>query len=267
MLQVTGDSAKHFFQVKYFYKIMNKSSQIIGPYILVFSNQHGYPMNREAKQAPEQLFPFWTHLIEPEWFPQVCLSPLRKSSHADTNAPSITVRSVLPLDCTVLHILLLLPSHRVLLLRDQQQDALLWRESGTWPRGNHTEAGVGPENAGGDPKSATIPHPAGACQWGSRWGPGMYVSSIPGQNNICLLSLWDQEKRTASHRATFDQTTNSQYSDLCRSYAQPWGLIQEHLTFWSRVLDPGTTFKNLWNCRDSAKNLHNFYYCDERIGT
>lgn len=168
-------------------------------------------------------FPFWAHLIGSERFPPVCLCPLRKSSHANTIIPSITVRSVLPPNYTVLHILPLLPSHHVLLLRDQQQDALLRRESGTWPRGNRAEAGVGPENAGGDPKPATIPHPAGACGWGSRWGPGMYVSSIPGQHNICLLSLWDQKIRTASHRATFDQTTNSQYSELCRSYAQPQG--------------------------------------------
>lgn len=48
-------------------------------------------------------FPLWTHLIGPEWFPQVCLSPLMMSPHADTNTHNTTwewgflsiVRSVL----------------------------------------------------------------------------------------------------------------------------------------------------------------------------
>lgn len=72
----------------------------------------------------------------------------------------------------------------------------------------------------------------------------MYLPFLANTTYVFFL-CGTRKKRTASHRATFDQTTNSQYSELCRSYVQPQGLIQEHLTLWSRVLDPGTIFKNL----------------------
>lgn len=166
---------------------------------------------QKAGRRGSSPFPFRTHLIGPEWFPQVCLSPLTMRSPLcwhQHSQHSLGMRlsfhgKVSPKLChqtsTALPVLSLPPTHHVLLLRDQQQDAPLWRESGTQPRGNCWEADVGPENAGGDPKPATIPHPAGACGWGSGWGPGTYVSSIPGQHSLCLLSLWDQEKRTGQY--------------------------------------------------------------------